>query len=210
MRKFCYALSFIFLISCGVPKHIKNDITIKYCENDSIINTRIKTNGFYSSVQYYNENLKNSLRTFHIFFSDGIFLTGYGGNTIEFFLDKINNDETIFNSYYTGLYTISGDTLVAQYVNCPSPPKVWLAYEERFLIINEDSIMHLSTEPLGNISSYSILSHAKLESSIMYEPAVYYKASVPLTYDVWLKRKKWFWKNEVDYKEWKKRKNKLL
>jgi len=199
-RLFYLAFVCFAVFSCSVPRTIKNEF-LNYSNNvypDTTLKNRVYTK--------LDSSVRDSFYTTYILLKDGTFLTGFGGYPPHILSDEIkkatsselkNYNRTVYNSYYKGLYIIKGDTIIANYVNNPAPPKVWFAYEKKFLILNDCLIRQIYCKQLGvdDRPNYQQTDFNCLPINVIDE------------IDIWLKYKKWFWLNEMEYKDWKKQHN---
>jgi len=223
-------LSFVVIISCGVPKHIRNDFSILYDSINFKVDTILKINGYYTiPKQYFSPRFEKpnfrgkyttALDTFYlnyIFFEDGLYARNFSPNipdTVIKYLKEIAHDtnttgllkRSFYQGPYWGIYRIDGDTLITQSINNPCTPKVWVATEERFFILKNNSILQFSTKVLGKYPKYDMEIWAQEEKDKKYNPAIFIPVTILPESNSWLKKEKWFWKDEAEYLKWQSKK----
>lgn len=189
-------LGSIALYGCSIPRRIKNEFLYsKEVYIDTILKNRVYT--------YLDSSVRDSFYISYILLKDGTLLTGFGGyipNKMISEIKLVNSDKnisvekSIYNSYYKGHYTIVEDTIIAKFINSPTTPKTWFAYEEKFLIIDDCLIRQIYSKQLI-VDELPVFKQVDL---------VCLSVNVIDEFDIWLKYKKWYWSDEMKYKKWKK------
>lgn len=200
-----FCLCICLLSSCGVPKHIQRDFSVRYQgeEHIELGNSKFEY-GLYEAKEIYAK--LGAVLEYYMFYPDGIYFTGclnFGG---DYVIDKIRNADANPDHYlrmgYMGLYHISNDTIYAFSVNNPAPPKVWMAFAERFLIVNDSVIQKISHETIGRLDDYSKEDWIKFISESSFLPAKRIFDYNNPSRRIELKEKKWFWESQTKYDEW--------
>lgn len=206
MKKYLIAL--ICLISCfSCVTHKKEVIaksTIKIEGNSTNIGKSINSNGFYYYPNFEkNENL--------IFFDDGSMIKFYSRKPTDikqqavklsdyaYYMTKNGKEELIGER---GVYTIKHDTIIVRLYQPSSLLVAWTLHEERYIVINRESIKRIYVKDLLKVSEDYYKTHSpwKDGATMKFTSA----DSIPSS-DNWLKEKKWIWRNETDWKEYMER-----
>ena len=215
----------ILLNSCSifykVPKDIKSRFAYCYDGQNTGIDTLINTDGYYSMgcitdrwgyLGKY-EHIIDTVFVNLMFYKNGIFIYNfddYNHNIPQYFKNiveytKNGNDIPFFQRFYWGLYIISGDTIITQYVNHPSPLSLtWLARENRYKIIDSNTIQYIYSKILDRKTEEErkIFQKSMEQSLSDYLPASFIPVEVKPSSDCWLKKEKWFWCDEIKYEEY--------
>jgi hypothetical protein len=201
----------MFIISCGVPHWLKNDLTLCYYGKNTGIESLININGYYHYSKTYVEKRRNTTAgewrwekdstTYDlIFFSDGSLIVCFGDpdrdrNNIPLYFqelvekEKLNNKRYSLNATFNGKYQIFGDTIKAQYINRPGLTNTWYGFETMYKIIDRNKLKiiykkHLTRDKNDRID---ILSLTK------YDYIRFCPVSVIPNAKVWLTNRRWFW-----------------
>lgn len=220
----------VVMSSCGVPRYIQQNFTICYNGEDTGIESLLDIHGYYvsldSSRMRYPPHKPFELNL--MFFKDGMFLYNFGGIEpvghpfignqrlidIPQYFQKIVTDtistkygirKSFSTSFYWGIYKISGDTIIVQQINNPSPPKSWAAYEMYFKIVNRTTITPIAQRGLFDRNNSKVWPYSQEKQQSKTARFVYVD-TIPESYS-WLKGEKWFWCNEKDWEAYKKQGN---
>ena len=231
VKKINTLLIIVIITSCGVPSYVRQNFTHCYNGMDTEIESLIDIHGYYVSLDssYMTHSPHNPFVNNIMFFKDGMFLYNFWGSEpvghpfmwsvnqkiidIPQYFQKIIMDtipaerygfrESFSASFYWGIYKISGDTIVAQYINNPSPPKSWIAFEIYFKVMDRNTIVPIGHVPLaekvffeGNTNKMQQYSEEKQQRKTA---RFVYVDNIPNSYS-WLKKEKWFRCNEEDWK----------
>ena len=205
-------ISILIITSCGVPKHIRNDFAVPYNGNDIVHDSVFNTKGCYI-VPVIEPNDTDTGYLHYIFFTDGLFVTisTPDPNYSVKVLNEIASDSTgwfkrsFYVGYSWGKYKIKGNVIIAQSINHPCPPKVWSASEKRFLILDTNKIVLLSSKVLGRYPKYDMERWEKRKKSIKYLPSVFVQVPYIPESNSWILKYKWFWTDENKYKAYMKK-----
>lgn len=187
----------LFFPSCmpKIPESMKKELKTCYDpKKNTGISSMLNVNGYYRSRHIWDAK-KNSVVVHHfMFFEDGIFWSSIfdyeeGGNRIDIdeFFDKLLANPNGLESErqrgtgYQGLYTISGDTIKAQYFNNPAPPNQYVLGYDAFKIIDKNTVQEISPGPYEKA-----------------EPAVFVPIKGPLKSDSWIQREPWIYCDPAD------------
>lgn len=209
-----------FLISCGVPKRIQDNFWIKYANKNTGLDSILKIDGYFSIAEptvrkdykgFFNVQVTETLDTFYmtyLFFKDGMYVRNFGfyeghdPKAINYNFVKISNDTIglISNSFkksnYWGTYTVQGDTIITNYINNPCSPKVWIASQEYFKILDDTTILQFDYKSLENLSESDRVLHEEYRKEATFEPAIFIYSPILPSSDSWLKNEDWFWQSD--------------
>ena len=104
------------------------------------------------------------------------------------------------NSGYWGLYSVHDDTIITQYINYPSWNMPWNATEQIFVFDEQGKLNSIQTRALGITNTNIIPSRTEL----IRHPAEYIPLETLPSSDAWLKREKWFWCDESEWRAYMK------
>ncbi|MCX6269986.1 MAG: hypothetical protein NTU44_02000 [Bacteroidetes bacterium] len=137
-----------------------------------------------------------------IFFPDGIFMKkdqmmdrSYYDQCYLKKIEKQIQPETdqFYNLYYWGLFKIAGDTLKLHYISHqPWLNPYWTSQEVWYIMFNERTLKAIYAKDYINNNRGPLI-----EAPITLE---FIETNINLPSDTWLKKKKWFWCNEQEYK----------
>jgi hypothetical protein len=166
------------------PSYLKDYFDYCYDGAYTGIDTLINIEGYYGSRL--------------MFYKDGtcVNISGIGGRNIQAqFEEMMNNPKKLeaFHRYSNwGCYVICGDTIKIRTVDqpgCGSTDVIWRLEVARFKIIDKNTLERIY--PLADKDSF-------------WAPVEFHPLTVRPNSDCSLKKKKWFWCNEEQYKEYKK------
>ena len=216
-----YSIIFIILFSwsCGhkpISRDIKNEFTNRFEGKKTGIREKLNIDGYYQYWRQedieFNPQTKQTDTFFYnlIFYEDGTYLYNFSSfhdypqNPNEYLKQVAKNGKTdrFYVSFYWGIYKIVNDTIVAQCIDNVSGAYLapWHAGETWFKIINRNTLQCLYDRDFRKMSSDDILEREKAianSSFAIYHPA----AIIPIPY-TWLKKEKWLWTNEEDWKRY--------
>ena len=194
----------LLLYSCGVPKVIQENFDCYYDKTNTNIDSLINTNGFY--VIKDSSNYPPFYKTI-LFQKDGIFfsnlnnsVTNNGGdyiNHLKYYTKQLVGERTS-----TGTYSISNDTIKVQFINNPTPPKVWGAYEVYYKIIDKNTLVEIDAKLLHRHTADDSVGFYLSKKYIKKSAAKFVNIENMPEFNCWLKEEKWFWCNEKDWKEY--------
>ena len=199
------ALSLSLLLhSCGVPKVIQENFDCYYDKTSLNYDSLINTDGFY--VIKDSTNYPPFYKTI-LFQEDGIVfsnlnnsVTYNGDNYIDYL--KYYTNQLVGDNTPTGIYSISNDTIKVQVINNPTIPKVWGAYEVYYKIIDRNTLVEIDARLLHKHTSDDSVRFNSTRKYIKKSEAKFVKMENMPVFDSWLKREKWFWCNEKEWKEY--------
>lgn len=205
MKKVYVFIVFLCIVSCGPRKYVRNSFRYsQYCYNgtstglDSIINIE----EYYSSTVNYIQNVgypaipkQSSFQLNSLFSKDGLFIYYYSPESQE-------GD--------FGRYILCGDTIKAKFIQPPGGApqmsgNVW------FKIINRNAIEQIffnwgSEKITGeDLRKYQVKRSKDSISPGKFVPFDSVLAHPNTAKNNWLIKRKWFWCDEKQYKEWKKK-----
>ncbi|MDR1679836.1 MAG: hypothetical protein LBR81_08690 [Prevotellaceae bacterium] len=216
MKKVLFFGFFNFcLISCYFGKQIPVELREELkCYTDSItsISSRININGFYSTKKnttmyfgFKGEGIDTFFYSYSMFFEDGIYLDNFSLSSIN------ESNANLFYKYQCwGHYIMSGDTIKAKclaiYPPFSGPP---YAYERWYIVLDKNTIKEIFSKSLdrtlGGKQIYFLKNYVNKENP----PATFVPMeTIPNSDYCWLKKEKWFWCNESDWKEYMKKEKK--
>jgi len=198
----------MIISSCGyniVPKHVKQNFTYCYDGFDTILDTQINIEGYY-------DFLKEDCSGCHyyiMFYKDGIYVSGFYYDSMQSHFEyMVNYDSKAlyrFHKYngWWGCYIIDNDTIKLQTVHHPAwweSSMVWWLEEVWYKILDENTIIGIypSKKPVR----YPENLEEKYYMRKYGVPAKFTPLSVKPDSNCWLKREKWFWCNENDWKHY--------
>ena len=206
MKKFIFVIVCVVVFSaCSDKEYLQRFADIKYTGKD-IPTPEFKINGFYVESNKLNNTKMDSLYlVVPIFYKDGTCVISYIKPRIHPLMKEmpINLSETVLKwglesqhwGIRNGLYRISDDTV---YVTIYEKYR-WNIIIERykFKIVDPEHILLCFNES----PSLKPEDYVSKEMSIEYTfvPA----DSIPIPDNEYLKKKKWFWENESDWKQYK-------
>jgi hypothetical protein len=204
-------LILIFISGCTykMPKKLINNFTYKYSSAKKNLDQIVNTKG------YYTERASNDFYMNYLFFEDGIAIENFYGSDRSGTPDKLPTflanmvKDTIrgLKLWGTwGTYIISEDTIKAQFIH----PSIslndgWTGWEKHFKVIDRETIRLVYVKPLHHLSN----SDRKLYTDNYYNKEIinngsiiFIKSEAIPNPDCWMKKEKWFWKNEIDYENY--------
>jgi hypothetical protein len=216
---FAFFLICIMLYSCGAPRTIRKNFTFKYDGQNTEIEKLIKVNGYYTIAEThydrvyskeYSDKYTTVRDTFYmnyLFFKDGIFLWNMfvsdcnRPNCMSESLKKTAKDTTGDRKLYLigtwGRYIICGDTIKTQIVHHRgSLNDMWSASEIDYKVLNNNTIIQIDEKPLHYMTQSDWANWYQIKKERKYKPATFVQVEVVPNSDCWLKKEKWFWKND--------------
>lgn len=179
--------------TCFTGKHIAN------------ISELINTDGFFSEEKF-SEGANRYLHSNMFFFSDGIFTSGvsikgqYSPDYIQHFFNNENFDDENWNAFYWGVYDLQGDTIKTKSIFIGTLNAGWSMREEWFQVIDNLTLRSIYAKPIGK----DYLSQEVLEKYWFnrdnHTTAIFFQLKTIPSSDCWLKREKWFWCNEDEWR----------
>ena len=203
---------FYYTMPDSFKERIEQEFTFKYDGKDTGIDSLLDISGYY----YLRVERDTSYSfSYMMFFKDGMFVQDrfyYTSNskkdTPDFYYDIHRNDrEYGFHLYERctwGRYLIFGDTIKIQYVERPilySQGSPWYAMEEWYKVIDNNTIREVFAKPIGiNNTEKMHYYNARARSPLIQAFGIFVPAERIPSSDGWIKRGKWFWRNEEDWK----------
>lgn len=218
--RFVILISFILSGCLGInytrplTKEVKYNFTNRFEGKNTGIANQVNLKGYY---RYWlndefgrPEKIHNTNDTAFIdlvFYEDGTFIwnlwPGQGFNNYEdFFKSVINKGKTdlFYKSYYWGIYSMSNDTIKAQYLMHASPGTPWYTGESWYKIVNSKSlrvIYDVNFDKNTSKDPNKSIDHIKRATPINFMPQ--YNIPPPLA---WLKRESFFWSNKQNWEQY--------
>ena len=227
MRKLLLLVICFFLTGCVylIPyRSIKKGFDC-YEGKSTNLHSLINIQGYY----YYNDVEKYGNKTFEqqnviIFFEDGTWcftvgdyrwLTGENGKkSINTFFKKVVDEPNSKCAKYFygirnwwGIYTIREDTIIAQETsNTSTFTPVFDSFVKMFKIVDCNTLIELYFSSIGDNFPTMVISE-KNENSFEKNKKYHFipTDTLPSSNNLWLKKKKWFWCNEEDWKDYMKK-----
>ncbi len=222
--KFLFLICAMIFVSCSqfetASRYRKN---FTYCNKgeytglDTVINIKgvyLTTTISESYNNYYKAYRMDTLYDAIIFWADGTAgsIAGMAPNLYQSYFDKIirkGRDNYFYKKSSWGNYRIAGDTIKVQYLYVPlflSLNDSWSGVENCFRISKKNTLESLPMMSKALDRYYKDTPEAK-ENRKNAKKEIY--TFVPVERipppNCWLKKKKWFWCNKEDWKEYKKR-----
>jgi hypothetical protein len=210
----------IACVSCNnsksLSKEIENNFTNRLEGHTIALSNKINTGGIY---RYWRKDesgrpqkIPNTNDTAYIdmiFYGDGTFawniypLSGYK-NYEEYFKAVISKgpDHLFYKSHYWGIYSISNDTIKAQYLMHASPGTPWYTGESWYLIKSPTTlqlILFTDIEKRKEKNTPGYTNYPDRASLVEFKPV----SPIPPPYG-WIKKEKFFWRNEQDREKFMK------
>lgn len=183
-----------------VPKYIRERFTNCYSHSE-IKSHDIEFNGYYDLIEISAKEDNKVLDTFYthlIFYNDGTFLYNVVYNNaaslqlfFKLFREKTRNSNLSYGGDW-GIFRISGDTIIAQFINNPVLFDVWSAWEIKFKIINKNTIKFINKVPLHRSTKQERDQIAQNLLKRNYLLLKFVPSYIPIP-DSWLKKQKWAW-----------------
>lgn len=185
-----------------VPKTTISKFSTCFDQNNSGIDSLININGYFTSISTKNLNRKGVSETQSMetsidimFFSNGVF--AYNAIIPE----KNNIDSSFFGSFYWGLYSFHQDTIKTHFLSRASLMAPWDGWEIWYLIIDRNTVKQIYKTPIHPMSKGDWAYYASQTLPKMHHGTYNF---VPLNYVTehycWLKREKWFWCDESEWR----------
>lgn len=194
-----------------VPKKIKQKITFCYDGKPTGLDTLIKINGFYQTMDIwwndagYGKSFDPKKDTNYInfiFSNDGICGYHFWGTAdtakknLEARAKNLKNND--FPGLYKGVYKVFSDTIKIQVINdCRWAMPTWMGKEIWYKIIDLHTLKLIGYK---NLNNNKLLHPEKKESPKL---AYFIPVDTIPSSDIWLKKKKWFWCDRKQYEKWK-------
>lgn len=210
-----FPIIFIFfcLASCSYLRQssetIKN-FTLCFDDKYTGIDSLINCSGYYyskpsASLLQKNTNIqpRDTIAETYIFYKNGFFIKGFSKLFCYQTSENLKKYKDL-NGGKWGLYTLSGDTIKAQFVESPST----MSFEKGewwFKIIDRNTIQLLDFKYRIRLTSEEV-KKSQLSKQIDDLPLCKFARidAMPNPDKSWVKMEKWFWCNKEKYKEWKK------
>ena len=196
-------LSLISQSCSSVPREIKRKFGLCYTGKDTDIESYIDINGYYTS----------SGQSGTIFFKDGIFANYvylnpeiHASDTCVNFVrvtNRSDNNKPRIDApgLHKGMYWIEGDTIKVRYLSHIGIIISGISFDEVwYKIIDRQTLEAIYYKSLLDINaSYEEWRPKPNKERILYR---FHCTDSVSTSDNWLKKEKWFWCNEQDWKDY--------
>jgi len=234
IKSIIFILTVGFITNCSMtykmPLSLKENFTFQYTPEKKDLDSLININGYYTIIDidslrypkgFSGQKWEYVIDTFYmnyLFFDDGIILKNMfsserTSDTIDLpkYLTRMAKDTTnslkLWGTW--GTYIISGDTIKTQTIHpSGSLNDGWSGWENYFKVINRTTIKLIYAKPIHYLSP----SDKKIYTEQYYQekikdvkPAIFIESELIPSSDCWMKKEKWFWKNEKDYSEFMKK-----
>lgn len=212
-------LIWIFLSGCigmnstrRLTKDVKQNFTYRFEGKNTGLSAKININGYY---RYWFTDEFGTYKKIHgatdtlfldiLFYEDGTFVrnfwpsAGYT-NYEDYFASVINkgSKDIFYRNHWWGIYTVSSDTIKTQYLMEAARLTPWYSGEEWYLIKGRNSVQFiffkLDIKQVDEEMKLKNDAYVKSATLATFHPVV----NVPPPYS-WMKRNKFFWRNEVDW-----------
>ena len=232
-----FLLSATIITSCMdmpyVPKRHQNSFSFCYQDKDTGIDSLLNINGYFRLKETTRAtygldssiSIEDTSYYYIMFFRDGIFLSGLRDLDrigIPKYFEKVKRNtelgkkELFYKAFYWGTYKISGDTIKTQVINLPSTgaPHSWALAENWYKVVDKSSIIKIYAKRLENgIGPYDFRKTPGNTYNVYGKvftiwPGTFNYVPIIPGSDCWLKKEKWFWCNEEDWKKYKEKKSK--
>jgi len=186
-----------------MPSERRSMLRNGYTNKCSGLDTIININGLYY-IRIPQEKVKEVTHTYDTIYNAFIFYPNgfFEITTMDIIMQKEylkGKKPSYFKYGEHGFYKVVGDTIKARYVEPPGG-MTWYAGETWFKIINENTIEVI----VGEARSLNYMDATRNYICNFKELSF-----IPPYNKSWLIRKKWFWENEEDFKQWKKKNKKI-
>jgi len=215
----------IFAISCKLfyytmPRSFKNrllqEFTFTFDGKDTGIDALINIDGYYVVKRFWVND--SSYGFSHLmFFRDGMFAQdrAFHANSKrdvpDFFHDIYRDDRRslgfhLYERTIWGRYKIFGDTIKVQYVERPilhSQGSPWFAMEVWYKAIDRNTILEIFSKPIGLCDrERRHFYNARKRYPITPLPSTFVPTDRIPCSESWIKRERWFWNNEDNWREY--------
>ena len=227
MKKLRYIFFSLFFISCfaHMPRYLKKNFTYCYEKKCTNIDTLIHIAGYFRESilgendligKVYDVSKPDTMGFMNfILYKNGMCVFGfhnYEDSLSVLFKELQKNKNDYFykgGPVYWGCYQIYRDTIKLQVTNHPSFMAPWMVYEEWYKIIDRNTLQPIAYKRLDidfddknkTIQQMIILNPQK------HLPATFFPVKEkPESKYSWILKRKWFWCDKKQFKEWKKKK----
>lgn len=218
---------FFSLFSCKpyleMPSNLQKELFISYNgKNQNNHENLFDIKGYYTFYKFGSfsigpPNTKHykqldSVQYNMFFFPDGVFaycfyVNGQFSDNVKLYFDSVyDTKKATPNDYWAsfnwGMYKLTGDTIITWSTNRATLNSGWDIREQWFKIIDRQTLKSIYARPIG----LDYLSQEDLEkywyNRDRYSEARFTPLEKMPSSDNWLKREKWFWCNEEDWKNY--------
>lgn len=206
----------ILLTGClprAVPNSVKRNLSNKLDSKGTGLNAKLNINGYF---QYWrNDGITYNTQTqerdtsffFLLFYEDGSFLFSsllknqMGNTPEEYFKQVIQNgkEHRFYSTGSWGIYRLSGDTIIAESLenSTRSLNHPWMPGEYRYRIVNRNTLQLIDSR---NFTDKSATIGEETKNFLDNVSLItFFPSRVPPSYS-WLKKDKFFWRREADWK----------
>ncbi len=188
-----------------------------YSNSETGLTSKLKLNGYYTQTEIIRRNIgyppnvktvEDTIITNMVFYKDGIFLAHFEKEIFKSRKDRIKKFK-FYSGYrdsYWGRYTLHNDTIQVLVLPPPGTQGVGVGYYW-YKIINQSTIREIcykSGEPITPEDIIKYQEHPPEWFITLSDGNFVYYDNLPDPNLSWLKKQKWFWCNESEYKQWKK------
>jgi hypothetical protein len=217
MKNLLFLILFLLVFFPACQKGTIKQSGYCYNNNELIINNQLNLKGYYTQIEIIKRNIgyPPNLKTVEdnvvlnrVFYKDGIYLSNLEKEKFKIRKDRIKNKSNSGYSYsYWGLYNIYNDTIKAIVFPPPGTQGIGISYQW-FKIIDQITIKEIYSKSREPITSEDIIKFQEYLPSWLISRSkgnfVYYD-SLPNPDFSWIKKRKWFWCEKEQYKDWKRK-----
>jgi len=216
-----YSISFLILISwsCAhkpISKEIKNEFTNRFEGKNTGIREKLNIDGYYQfwekDFTEINPQTKQKDTFFYnlILYEDGTYLSNFHSvhnypEKLDEYLKQVAKNgkgDPFYIGFYWGIYKIIHDTIMVQFINNSSGAYLapWYAGEATFKIIDRNTVQLLYNKDFKKMSRDDSIARARFVANSSL--AIYHPSEILPPPYAWLKKEKWLWANEEDWKRY--------
>lgn len=206
------------------PKPVLNEFSLCYDNNDAEAFNFLRFDGYYKEqmiIRNYDVtgNTLLSIDTSYrnvVFFKNGIVQMDFwdsnlerrkkGQTDIQRYVYELAIDlkarQVYLESNEWGIFRIVNDTIQIQYFNHPARLTPWYAIEVMFKIKDSNTLERVMSRKMGITDDERERQRSRKDISVVRNLATFIPLNNLPPSDCWLKRQKWFWCNEDDWREY--------
>ena len=95
--------------------------------------------------------------------------------------------------------------IIIEFINYipPKPNPGWSAWQEKFIIINKNTLVKINVKPINNSKKVNFFyTNYYDRNKIKSDTAIFVPVKNIPNLNNWLKKEKWFWCNEKDWQQY--------
>jgi hypothetical protein len=217
---FASLLAFSIYSCNSVPSEVRRDFTNCYSGGSVDYSTKLNLNGYYrmrpvdlnaTPPKVYDYDGEDTVSNMSIlFYPNGMLITNFGGVRVQDNFNDIvvnkntESEQAFYRGRYWGVYSISGDTIKAQWINNPGPLAPQGGAEVLYRIIDKNTIQYITKRTIpGLITRNNDYNITELKEGMVYRGLFTPLEVIPPSEGSWLMREDWFWCDEAKFDEWK-------